>query len=116
MYGKEVAGKLNEVWCLHKQKASKGEKDVDWWRNTLKEFNAIADSIEDEDEKSCISHYIVAALQDIEDKALNRTFHARYNIMNKDMTAQEFIEYLKRAERGDIANVEGKAIEILEAR
>lgn len=112
MYSKETVEKLNKIWNLHKAKISKESHTAEWWQETIAEFNELVESIEDEDARSCMGHYAVAALLDIQDKSLGRQFHPRCHVLAKDFTIEEFAEYLKDAREGDCFSVNGIKLEV----
>ena len=110
MYGQAEAQALNTLWKLHKERCSKESHTAEWWNETIALFNAIAETL-DGDGKSCISHYAVAAIRDIEDKSLGKDFKVECHYMN-DFTIDQFKDYLKDAKTGDMLTVDGVRIEV----
>lgn len=113
MYGKKEAALMGEIWTLQKKKLDEVKNaDENWWSNTIAEFNEIVHKGESEHIESCLGHHAVAAICDIEDKALNRTYKTELHYMPQDMTIEEFKEYLQTAKRGDSVKVCGVRLEV----
>lgn len=112
MYGKKEAALMGEIWTLQKKKLDELDATDEWWKQTIDEFNAIVNEGETEEIQSCLGHHAVAAIFDIEDKAVGRTMKTELHYMTGDMTIDEFKEYLPKAKHGDSVKVCGVRVEV----
>ena len=111
MYGKEEAVLMGEVWNLQKKKLDEINSSDEWWQTTLAEFNAIADKAPNEDVKTCIGYHAIAAVRDIDAKANRTQINERLNYIGQ-MSLEQFGEFLKDANKGDMIKVNGRVVEV----
>lgn len=112
MYGKEEATLMGSIWNLQKKKLGEIKNTSDaWWSDTIAEFNAIASEAKNEDSKTCLSYHAIAALRDLEAKATGKKGDFELHYIG-GMTAEQFIDYLKDAQSGDLIRIGDKRIEI----
>lgn len=107
---------LNEVWQVYKARYTEEEQSEEWWSDTMLVFTDVVEKQTDDKIKNFVSKFAIACMKDIQDKSLNRDRAEPLNFSNKDMTVEEFSEYLKKPKAGDMFKVNGQMIKIVDWR
>ena len=112
-YLQKSAGSLNTIFQLYKAKIKDlpKESDPEWWDKAREQFE-VATHTDDEDVSNFAGLFASACLKDLNCKYTGNKWGVEYHYMSKDMTLEEFGEYLNSPRKGDSFKVLGTRIEI----